>query len=223
MAFAYGSPPLGISARGPLINDWTNHGQTTDSATMALQAGQNYTVELDLSETTASQQQVQLQWSSPSTPLEDIGPETEVGLNMDGEDSLFANMVNGGTRTTWWAPFSNTPVPTDSNYWPKEDAEVLLGEGDATTMAGGSYQVQFTGMATVIEWSNTVDWIVNGTDLHTNTLQAGVGYNAATNTTTATMVAQPNSDPGFFMNFLNTDRNPIPPRASPVLVLQVAP
>ena len=88
--------PVGQQLGSPIINDWTSHGQTTDTATMTLQAGQDYNVELDLSETTATVQQVQLQWSSPSTPLEDIEPATEVGLNVDGGDALFANMVNGG-------------------------------------------------------------------------------------------------------------------------------
>ena len=96
--------PVGQQQGNPIINDWTAHGQTTDTATMTLQAGQDYNVELEYSQTSASVQQVQLQWSSPSTPLEDIEPATQVGLNVDGGDALFANMVNGGTRSYWWVP-----------------------------------------------------------------------------------------------------------------------
>ena len=99
-------------------------------------------------------------------------------------------------------------VPTDSNLWPEADAEILLGEGDTTTEAGGSYLVQFTGMATVTDWPQNVDWWVNGTDLHSSTLQAGQGYNPITNTTTATMVVSPSANAGFFMTFTNTSRNP---------------
>ena len=40
--------------------------------------------------------------------------------------------------------------------------------------------------------SADVDWWVDGTDLHSTTLQAGQGYNPVTNTTTATMVVPPN-------------------------------
>ena len=79
--------PVGQQQGNPLIDDWTPHGQSTDTATMTLQAGQDYAVELDLSEGYSSVQQVQLQWSSPSTPLEDIEPVTQVGLNLDGGDS----------------------------------------------------------------------------------------------------------------------------------------
>ncbi len=46
--------------------------------------GKEYNVELQYSQTTGSAQQVDLQWSSPSTPLEDIEPVTPVGLNIDG-------------------------------------------------------------------------------------------------------------------------------------------
>ena len=117
-------------------------------------------------------------------------------------------MVNGGTRNYWWAPGTSSAVPTDSNFWPEADAQILLGEGDTTTEAGGSYLVQFTGMATVTDWPQTVDWWVNGTDLHSSTLQAGQGYNPSTNTTTATMVVSPSPVAGFYMTFTNTSRNP---------------
>jgi hypothetical protein len=202
--------PVGQLQGNPLISDWTSHGQTTDSATMTLQAGQDYAVELDLSETSATAQQVQLKWSSPSTPLEDIEPVTQVGLNVDGGDALFANLVNGGTRTTWWSPGNNwnVTVPTDGNLWPQGDAETLLGEGDANIQAGGSYLVQFSGMADVTEWPQSVDWWVNGTDLHSQTLQAGQGYNASTNTTTATIVIPPSGYSALYLSFTNTSRNP---------------
>ena len=184
--------PVGQQPGSPVINDWTNHGQQTETATITLQAGQDYNVELELSETNATVQQIQLQWSSPSTPLEDIEPATDVGINVDDGDALFANMVNGGTRNTWWTPGnSSILIPLDSNYWPEGDAEILLGEGDPSTELGGSYLVQFNGMATVTDASETVDWWVNGVDLQTPTLQAGEGYNPATNTTTATMVVTP--------------------------------
>src|SRR5271157_440592 len=136
------------------------------------------------------------------------GTISPVGINVDGGDALFANMVNGGTRACWW-PAGNTSVtvPTDSNFWPESDAEIFLGEGDTTTEAGGSYLVQFNGEATVTNWPQNVDWLINGTDLHSSTLQVGQGYNSSTNTTTATMVVPPSTDAGFYMTFTNTSRN----------------
>ena len=207
--------PVGQQPGNPVINDWTSHGEKTDTFAMNLQAGQDYAVELELSQTTAKAQQVQLQWSSPSTPLEDIEPVTQVGLNMDGGDSLLANLVNGGTRTTWWVPGNyNLTVPTDGNLWPEADGVIFLGEGDTTTEAGGSYLVQFNGMATVFNsGGQSVDWWVNGTNLNSATLQAGQGYNPITNTTTATMVVSPSGNAGFYMNFTNTSRSSESPTA----------
>ena len=191
--------PVGQQLGSPVIDDWTNHGQQTETATIALQAGQDYNVELELSETNATVQQIQLQWSSPSTPLEDIEPATDVGINVDAGDALFANMVNGGTRSTWWVPGNiSISVPLDSNYWPEADAEIFLGEGDPSTEIGGSYLVQFSGMATVTETPQTVDWWVNGVNLQSSALQAGQGYNPTTNTTTATMVVPASARRWFF-------------------------
>ena len=204
--------PVGQTQGNPIINDWTNHGQTTDKATMTLQAGHRYNVELDLSETTATVQQVQLQWSSPSTSLENIEPMTPVGVNVDGYDALFANMVNGGTRDSWWDPGNRSAsVPTDGNNWPDDDCQIFLGEGDTTTEAGGSYLVQFNGTATVTDWPQTVDWWVNGTDLHSSKLQSGQGYDPNTNTTTATMVVPPTGYSGLYLTFTNTSRGPNTP------------
>lgn len=208
--------PVGQQRANPLINDWTVHGQTTDKATMTLKAGQDYAVELDFSQTTASAPQVQLQWTSPSTPLEDIEPVTQVGLNFGGGDAiegdaLFANMVNGAEATRWWNPNFSVTVPSDSNFWPEEDAGILLGTSAKSIEAGGSYLVEFTGMATVTDTSQNVDWWVGGTNLNSGTLQAGQGYNPSSNTTTATMVVAPGPQPGFFMTFTNTSRSPNSP------------
>ena len=215
--------PVGQQQGNPLINDWTYHGQTTDTATMALQVGQNYSVELDYSQTTGSVQQVQLEWSSSSTPLEDIEPVTPVGIGVDGGDSLFANLVNSADRTTWWVAGSSALAATDNNLWPEQDARVFLGEGDTNTEDGGSYLVQFNGMATVSNYPEPLDWWVNGIDLHTSVLQAGEGYNPSTNTTTATMVVTPNPNPGFTdgfqLRFMNTSRNPT---AAPLAITAIS-
>ncbi len=215
---------VGQQQGNPLINDWTYHGQTTDTATMALQVGQDYSVELDYSQTSGSVAQVQLQWSSPSTPLEDIEPVTQVGLDVDGSDNLFANLVNGAVYASWsLAADRYVAAPTDSNLWPEVDAGINLGYGDPNIQDGGSYLVQFNGMATVTNSPETVDWWVNGTDLHTSVLQAGEGYDPSTNTTTATMVVSPIPDPGstagFQMTFTNTSRNPT---AAPLAITAIS-
>ncbi len=202
--------PVGQQQGNPIINDWTSHDQVTDTGTITLTADQEYAVQVQLLETTATVQQIQLQWSSPSTPIEDIEPTTLTGLNVLGGDALFANMVNGADRPYWWAAGSWSTIPLDSNYWPESDAKTLLGEGDTTTEVGGSYVVQFTGMATVDNWTHNVDWVVNGVDLHSAELPEGAGYNPASNTTTATMIVPPSTEAGFYMIFNDTCRDPNP-------------
>ena len=202
--------PVGQQPGGPLIDDWTGHGQVNDTATLSLQAGQVYAVEMDATQASSISQPLSLQWSSPSTPLEDIEPVTQVGLNVDGYDALFANLVNGGTRSSWTAVNGSPTVPTDSDFWPENDAQILLAEGDRATDLGGSYLVQFNGTATVNYniGSADADWWVNGVDLHSRILQAGQGYDPATNTTTATMVVQPNGFAIMYLTFTNTCRDP---------------
>jgi hypothetical protein len=202
--------PVGQPLGNPLIGDETVHGQTTDTATLALQVGQAYNVELDSSQNAPSAQQVQLLWSSPSSPSEDIEPATQVGLNVTGGDALFANLVNGGTRSTWLAPDEWQTIPADSNNWPESDGRIFLEEGDSITSAGGAYLVQFAGLATVTDWPQAVDWWVDGTDLQSSTLQTGEGYDPETNTTTATMVVSPGSDSGLYLSFTNTSRTATP-------------
>ena len=203
--------PVGQNQSAPIINDWTNHGQTTDTGTISLTAGADDNVTLELLETTAATQQVQLQWSSPSTPLEDIESATSVGLNIEGNDALFANMVNGGTQATWTPPRTSGTVPTDSNDWPETNAMICLGQSDPTVVDGGSYLVQFTGMASVYNnLASGIDWWVGGTNLNSSTLEAGQGYNPATNTTTATMVVPAWGASLFYLSFTNTSRDPVP-------------
>ncbi len=54
-----------------IINDWTNHPLTEDSATVALQAGQTYSISMEYSQTTGDDT-ARLLWSSPSTPKQII-------------------------------------------------------------------------------------------------------------------------------------------------------
>jgi hypothetical protein len=51
----------------PLINNWTDHGLTQDSGTIALQAGQRYNLRMDYYEN-GRDAVARLLWSSPSTP-----------------------------------------------------------------------------------------------------------------------------------------------------------
>jgi hypothetical protein len=54
-----------------IINDWSSHSATVDTATVQLQAGQYYSMEMDYYQLTGAAI-ARLQWSSPSQPLSDI-------------------------------------------------------------------------------------------------------------------------------------------------------
>ena len=97
--------PQGSSTWTTLVNDWTVHGVTADTATYSFTAAQTYDIEMQYRQPTAgAAPECVLQWSSLSTPIEAIEPAAPVGLNLDGGDAAFANMVNGGTRNYWWVP-----------------------------------------------------------------------------------------------------------------------
>jgi hypothetical protein len=200
--------PSGQAQGSSVIVVRTPHEQTVNTAPVALTAGQQYTVELHLTQGDAALQQIRLQWLSPSTPLEDIEPITQVGLNVDGGDAVFANLVNGGTRNYWWPSTSHdTTVPTGCNGWPKADAQIMLAEGDITVRSGGSYLLQFKGKATVSCWPQNVNWIAGGANLQSSTLQSGQGYDPVRNVTTATMVVPPGSDAYIYLTFKDTSRD----------------
>ena len=192
-----------------LVNDWTVHTATADTASYALTAGQTYDIELEYRQpTVGAAAECKLHWSSPSTPDEAIEAATGVGINFISGDGAFANMVDGTAPDTWNVPKNNWSeiVPTDSNHWPEGDAELLLGNGDASTVTGTSYLIQFNGTAVVSNWPQNVEFWVGSTD-YGSSLPAGDGYNSVTNTTTTTMVLLPNQNAGFYLMFTNTSRD----------------
>lgn len=196
--------PKGQQRGEPLIDDWASRGQVGHQASMNLVAGAQYDVELDYSYSSGVQQ-IGLQWFSRNTPIESIEPTTQVGMNIAGEaDALYANMVNAGTNNTWRSPTNSSAyVPMDSEFWPLADGLITVGLNDTSLKAGGTYTVQFAGMATLTA-SPSIRWTSTGG----NILQAGQGYDPATNTTTATMVVPVGFETSISLTFTNTSRRP---------------
>jgi hypothetical protein len=71
----------------------------------------------------------------------------------------------------------------DENGWPLTDAQLFIAEG--MDYADGTYLMQFNGKARLISDNSTI-FTVGGTQ-YVNTLPLGVGYNPASNVTTALM------------------------------------
>ena len=97
--------PHGTTSWTTLVGDWAVHGLTADTAPYAFTAGQTYDIELEYRQPTAgAAAECKLHWSSAGTPDEAIEPAVPVGINFDGNDAEFANMVNVGSRALLGGP-----------------------------------------------------------------------------------------------------------------------
>jgi hypothetical protein len=160
-----------------VINDWADHAATTDHGTITLTAGKAYTIEVDYYQDGGSSE-AHLLWSSASTPQEVIEPATPIGINggtaADYDNSLmFADAVKMSRGWTSVAAPWGANIATDSNGWPTTDAALPLFDAD---YRAGTYTLSFNGRATV-----ATNGSYPGVSLSHQT------YNAATNTTTATL------------------------------------
>ena len=100
---------------------------------------------------------------------------------------------------------TNASIATDSNFWPKADAELFLDEGDTSLDSGGTFLIQFQGTAQLnTQWTSGTFYV--GSHNYGGTLPAGDGYNSSTGLTTATVVFNPGSYNGFILEFTNTSR-----------------
>ena len=143
--------PHGSSTWTTLVNDWTVHAATADTATYALIAGQTYDIELEYRQPTAGvATECKLHWSSPSTPDEAIEPATAVGVNFDERRCRLrqhGQRPAAATTGVFRETTGSETVPTDSNCWPEGDAEISSGKEIRRSESGGSYLIQFNGTA----------------------------------------------------------------------------
>ena len=96
-----------------LVNDWNQHAQTQDSASIALVAGQKYDIMIEYFQAYGAAV-AELAWSSPSTPLASVPQSqlystgnTEIGTGT----GLLAQYFNAPDLSSPTAPF-NVPVLT---------------------------------------------------------------------------------------------------------------
>lgn len=200
--------PTGASTWTVLVDDWNSHPLTVDNGAYSLVAGQSYDVELDYRQNGGGAA-IQLAWSSPSAPSEVIDPLSVAGINAGTYvNQVYADAMKGA-RDEWGDPnnyFSAPLVPADANGWPLGDATKVVWEGrDASSMTG-TYLLQFQGKATLSTGFNLGQFSAGGQSYGAS-LPSGAGYDAATNTTTAT-IQIPQSDLAsiFYLTFKNTQR-----------------
>ncbi|GCE12903.1 carbohydrate-binding protein [Tengunoibacter tsumagoiensis] len=109
-----------------------------------------------------------------------------VGLNLTEPD--YDTFTDAMKTSSPWNSGSN-PATVDANGWPTEDASLYVWEGASGT--DGTYQLSFTGQATISPFGGTI---------------SNQQYTAATNTTTATIVITDTGPINFNLNFTNTHR-----------------
>lgn len=170
----------GASSWTTIIDSWSQAGvHSSDTVNLSASAGCDVRVEYcDLK----GAPKCRLLWQSPSTPQEIIDPLVAQGLNIASfPGSLWANKL----KDSRWD--DNVRV-LDSLEYPLDSAILVMSEGDpADPLLAGTYLLSFKGQAQVrTGCCNTVRFTVAGTT-YTNKLERGIGYDAATNTTTAEM------------------------------------
>ena len=132
-------------------------------------------------------------------PLEgrEVPAANLLGVNLSGVedwsyDRMFADVMKSARRPSDVGSHLGTP-PVDAKGWPAADCSIVLWHGIANMH--GTYRLSFTGQA----------------DVSTYWGAATVGnkqYNAATNTTTATITYYPTDGSGLLLNLRNTRRTP---------------
>ena len=197
--------PTGSTAWTTLVTDWATASKT-DQASYALIAGKSYDVALNYWQHGKSGA-VQLGWSSASVPFQVIEAATPIGINssavLPGEPgNIFADVVK---QSKPFSAYSNTgaTVAVDANGWPLADASMVLWTSGREM--NGTYQVSFTGEAKLVDWTGLGSFAVGGVS-YGATLPLGVGYNAASNTTTAQWVVTNSAPAAATIGFAQTKR-----------------
>jgi hypothetical protein len=213
--------PTGSATWTTLYADYGSTTKTVQKA-VALTAGTSYDICVHYWQ---SQQtgRLQLGWSSPSVPFQVIEAATPVGINgtaaLPGEPgNMFADMMKEANPFTAYSNSQQT-VATDAQGWPLADATLpLWGSGRELD---GTYQVSFTGQAQVTDWNGLGSFAVGGVAYGT-VLPPGVGYNAATNTTTATWTVAASATPTVAsLGFGQSQRTAASPAGSGITNLQI--
>ncbi len=186
-----------------VINDFTGHAPTVDTGSLALTAGETYSIEVDYYYQGGGASVADLSWSSPSTPQGIIDEASPVGIGLNGitdygTDYTFANAwFSAGT------PYALNPsgsshgelnlsqiATVDAQGNPTEDFGVYINEAN---VEWGTYAV--SGYASQ---QPTI-----GTPL-TNATIGPVTYNASTHLFATTVTVAQQNNGNFLLEFRNT-------------------
>ncbi|QVL31168.1 hypothetical protein KIH39_20305 [Telmatocola sphagniphila] len=205
--------PAGTSSFTTLLDQFSSSSPMNSSATFTMTAGQQYDIEVDY-KSTGGASNIELDWSSASTPRELIQPVSNLGINVgtawsfENSSRYFADAIKSA-RPYWVvvgtaAGNGDVLVSHNAQGWPTTDASLVVWEGSDNN--NGTYTLSFKGQAKVT--ANFGTFYVNGT-AYTNILPLGASgsYNAATDTTTAQFVIP--SGPAASYNLILTFQNTV--------------
>jgi hypothetical protein len=143
-----------------LINNWTNHGSTDDTASIRLVAGQYYRLEMEYYENAGSALAI-LSWQSPSIPRQTI-PAGPLQLPVHATAPFPANTSADAPQTLVFHWQAGAQATRHDIYF-GDDAEAVA---NADTATAGIYQIrQARGETTFdpgpLEWNKTYWWRVD--------------------------------------------------------------
>jgi hypothetical protein len=198
---------IGATSWTALYLDYAVGGARTGQASMALTAGTAYEIAVHYWQHDASGR-LRLSWSTPTRADAVIEPATPIGINADAAlpndpGQIFADAVK--QSSAFLAAGSTTAAaPVDGSGWPTADATLPLWSNGIAL--DGSYRLSFAGTAQVTDLAGLGTFSAGGTSYGT-VLPVGTGYDAATNTTTATwQVAAASAPTNASLGFTETQR-----------------
>jgi hypothetical protein len=206
---------LGLPGAAPqAVISYAGGTTATNTGSFAMTGGQLYAVSFEFQDL-AAPAVAELNWSGPGVPLQAIEPAIRLGINTtsiadwDGT-RMFADAIKQSRG--WCTPSScAAPVPSDANGWPS--ADFLLIPVAGPTRLDGTYTLRFRGLAQVEIMFGYGSFSVGSTS-YGAVLPSGAGYDAASNTTTASLAITPTDSINMFINFTATQRNPNKPTGS---------
>ena len=128
-----------------LINDWTNQSATTRSNTITLAAQQLYNIELDYYYSNDNNAQIQLAWSSPSTP-QAIIPQTQLYPYTNPPPSVV--LLSPATNSSYTASASVTiSAEADAPYNAISQVNFYANTTFLGSVSNAPYTLTATGLA----------------------------------------------------------------------------
>ncbi|MDB5359626.1 MAG: Fibronectin type domain protein [Rhodospirillales bacterium] len=200
-----------------LVSDFGG-GARTRQGQAGLVAGQTYELLIYYWQYTAVGA-LQLSWGSAGQPMQLVQSAVPLGLDLaytspNDPALIFADAARQALpfqKNSNYASLT-APAPLGPDDWPAEDATLPL--WTEAREPEGTYQLSFDGAAQVVDWQGVGHFAVGGVSYGT-TLPAGVGYDSASNRTSAQwIIGTPAAQGGAYLGFVGSQRTPTSPVGS---------